>query len=190
MKQAIRLPARLLKAAMNYQAKGDVRYYLNGILVSSSGFISATNGHQLFHAQCEEAKELEEDMIFAILGKIPAKAVTANIVFSGEDEGYIWFQDGIERPLKKQDVKQCLFFSVIYGKFPDVDRVLPKGELVPTDQFGINPTYMATIATALRDLGARSEFIKVKLRGNKSSVEISLVTPEHKASVVIMPVRI
>lgn len=188
--KTLSLPARLMRAAMHFQAKGDVRYYLNGIHFDPAGFINATNGHILFRAECEEAKELDAPLILGIQGKIPAKAITANLTISDDNQtGSMWFQDAHGKPIMKLGLKDGRFFEVIDGKFPDVDRVLPKGDPVPTESFGVNSSYMAIVAEAAKAIGISYPIVKVNLRGENEPLEINLKGPELDATVIIMPAR-
>lgn len=189
MRDSISLPAKLIKGAMNYQAKTDVRYYLNGVFISQKGFIAATDGQQLFNAECEDAKQLKEDLIVAIQGKVPAKAWKANLVFFGDNDGYIWYQSSGEKTLKKNNTKECNFFSVIDGKFPDIGKVMPKGKTKAVDTIAVNPSHMATVSKTLKDMGAVYPIVEFKLRGVSDAIEVLLKTPEYNATVLIMPAR-
>ena len=73
MKHIATVPAALVKAAMLFQAKNDVRYYLNGIMITKSHIV-ATDGHVMFVSPYESDLRPDEQMIIAIKGKIPAKA--------------------------------------------------------------------------------------------------------------------
>lgn len=61
----------LLEAALVFQAKNDVRYYLNGICFMPDGRITSTDGHRAFIGGKHENK-LEDNVIVSV-SKSPHK---------------------------------------------------------------------------------------------------------------------
>lgn len=98
MKHIATVPAALVKAAMLFQAKQDVRYYLNGIYITQDHIV-ATNGHAMFVSPYESDLKLEEPIIVAVKGKIPVKAYNLELLY--DEETKIGVMRGVEpTPLK------------------------------------------------------------------------------------------
>lgn len=104
-----------LKAVMLAAAKKDVRYYLNGVMVRN-GEMAATNGHMVLIIKSDDIKSDGEYIIdHATLKMILAShkgikgdnsvTVVDSVAITGKNKVYI---------------------SVIDGKFPDVNRVIPQ----------------------------------------------------------------
>ena len=77
----INLPTDILKAALEFSAKKDVRHYLNGVRIERAGRvfnIVATDGHALFCAKYSEqfSDDMQED--FVIPFDAVKKALTGN----------------------------------------------------------------------------------------------------------------
>lgn len=73
MKHIATVPAAIVKAAMLFQAKQDVRYYLNGFYITNDHIV-ATDGYTMFVCPYESDLCPEKPMIIAINGKISVKA--------------------------------------------------------------------------------------------------------------------
>nr|WP_067285794.1 hypothetical protein [Marinobacterium profundum] len=187
----IDLPAKLLRAAQEYQAVNDVRYYLNGIVINTAGYIGSTNGHCAFWAQCAEAKQLKNTIIMNIGGAIPAKAETAHIsLHENGNAGYMWFSCELGRHVLKKGSKVYLGLNLVDGTFPDLERVMPKGELVATPAIGLNPNYIAKAGKAGRALGSKSPTVELRFRGADSCIEMLLKHADYNAKVIVMPCEI
>ena len=189
--KTISIPAKAIHAATLFQAKGDARYYLNGICLQKSGHVAGTNGHLAIRVECEAAQALEEDKIIAINGKIPPKADTAQLVFfESKQEGYMYFDDGLGIPVEKNGARELCGFKVIDGKFPDITKVIPKGKLTAVDEIGFNLDYAATIGKAIKVLGLKIPQAAFKFRGANQSIEVEANTPNGKATIILMPSRL
>lgn len=178
----ITIDAWKIRAAMRFQAKIDVRYYLKGVCLLSDGRIAATDGHTMF--ACPIADPPIESTIIAIDGSFPKRA--EKITFKFYDEKY-----GIALAYNTQNrVIKSLVFEVIKGKFPDIDKVIPSGE--PCLDNGIpafNPAYMARCAAALDCAGDRA--VIPKFRGPDKVIELrSAVKPFDQAMILVMPMRV
>lgn len=136
----ITVDAWKLKAATIFQGKGDIRFYLNGICLLADGRICGTDGHRLFVADC--GFKLPENRIICISGSIPNRDV-AEIRFYGKDTGVIKLFNRWRSP--KEEYRA---FSVIDGKYPDIDKVLQLDEPQATSAYGIDATYLASVAKA------------------------------------------
>jgi hypothetical protein len=115
MSQVIILEAKLVRAAQANQGVGDIRHYLNGILLAANGDIVATDGHTMFHApNATEAGTLEHDTIIQIDGKITVSVETVSIDLSAMTA--------------RTDKGKLFAVTVVDGKFPEYHRVMPGSE--------------------------------------------------------------
>ncbi|WP_299198419.1 hypothetical protein [uncultured Amphritea sp.] len=185
----IELDANLLRAATPFSAKSDPRYYLHGIYLDSAGYITATNGHVMFRAPCLEAKELQESLIINIKGTIPAKATKGMMtLIEGEKIGLIEFYNPISAA--SHSTHEHRAFEIIDGKYPDVEKVIPTGDPIPTPFIGINPDYVSLVSKAEKALGNRYSNAIFKFRGKNTAIEVNIKNHDYNALVIIMPIRI
>lgn len=194
--ERILIPAKIISAAKIFQAKDDMRYYLNGIHFDPRGYVEATNGHYAIRIECEECKRLPKKMILDIKGaKIPAKAKDLEFVSMGTKSGVILMRGiqtyrNFKSPIILDDVRS---FKLINGVFPELDRMMPKSEhLEAVEMIGINANYMKDIAEAQRILNGSRAFsgIEMLFRGESSIIEINIPSPFYKAKVLLMPMKV
>jgi DNA polymerase III sliding clamp (beta) subunit (PCNA family) len=174
------IDARQIKAAMTMQAKNDIRYYLNGLLIGG-GKVVATDGHRLIVV--ESPASTFEPAIFAIRGKIPARAMSCEFVFIGGDHGVVMSKDG-----RSCDIDAVVKFSIVDGRYPDYKRVIPKGKPESVTSVGFNIGYLADVHKASKALG--STFGGGEFEFHENSVLIKIKTPENSAKCVIMKMRL
>ena len=209
MKHIATVPAALVRAAMLFQAKNDVRYYLNGIMITKSHIV-ATDGHVMFVSLYESDLRPDEQMIIAIKGKIPAKAHNLELFYDDEINVGVArcveltpfsmkvknlatgeFEDVPSKAaavLDSQGHQQCAFFHKVDGKFPDWERAMPKGDLTPTERLGLNFEFCDRVAKACKELGSRYPKCAVNLRGATTAIEVELMSPFYEgAKAIIMP---
>jgi DNA polymerase-3 subunit beta len=214
VKHIATIPAALVKAAMLFQAKWDVRYYLNGIYITQDHIV-ATDGHSMFVSPYESDRRPEEPLIIAVKGKIPPKAFNLELLYDEESKvGVIrsvgpkplrirvvdprlhaascdWKDPEPMAVLDKDGHPQNVFFAKVDGRFPDWQRVVPKGDLVPTERIGLDFTYADRVAKACKELGSKFAQCAINLRGPTNSIEIELKSCEYQgAKAIIMPVRL
>lgn len=213
MKHIATVPAAIVKAAMLFQAKQDVRYYLNGIYITADHVV-ATDGHAMFVCPYESDLRPERPVIVAVKGKIPAKAYNLELMYDEESKiGVVRCVQAMtlrirvinplgDKGADEKDVHRAIavtdangnpenaFFRIIDGNFPDWQRVMPSGDLVPTGRFGIDFGYADRVAKACKELGAKFSHCAVNMRGAETSIEVELRSPcYHGAKVIIMPCR-
>lgn len=174
------IDARQIKAAMTMQAKNDIRYYLNGILIGGCKVV-ATDGHRLIAVDSPEADF--ESKIFTIKGRLSKKAMRCEFVFIGDDYGVVMSKDGLDN-----DIDAVVKFSVVDGKFPDYKRAIPVGEPDKISEVGFNIGYLADVNKAAIELV--NPFGGGKFSFYGTSVLIDINTPENKATCVIMAMRL
>ena len=137
----ISIPVDLLKAAIICCSTEETRYYLNGVYVSLSGHIVATDGHRMFVGRLPEGTIVEKDII------IPLESVKAALKL---------VHRSAETTELTENLLGAIRFTPVDGTFPDWRRILPTGEGVeytpapnrPEDAPGFvqfNPAYIGDI---------------------------------------------
>lgn len=170
----------LLEAALVFQAKNDVRYYLNGICFMPDGRIASTDGHRAFIGGNHENK-LEENVIISV-SKSPHKRYDyAELDTKTKLVTYHDFTDAMV------GAGIC---DVIDGRFPDIDRIVPK-EKSPAEEIGFNAKYLADVEKAAKLFNPKFEGVRFELNGNTSAAVANLSSPEGlTAKIIVMPMRI
>lgn len=170
----------LLEVALMFQAKQDVRYYLNGICFMPGGRIASTDGHRAFIAEGGEHK-LRSNVIVKV-SKSPTKRYeyaiidTKTKIVTYHDESEVMVGAGI-----------C---EEVDGRFPDIDRVVPK-KTEPTELVGFNAQYLADVAKAVRVFNPNWQSISLELQGNIGAAAVKATSPlGFKATFVVMPMRL
>lgn len=116
--KSITVNAALVRAAMAVQAVKDVRYYLNGFLLSAAGKIVATDGHSLFVADYSQDGEcVPSDVIVRIYGAIPVTAKTVTFQLPDAEHG--------PRGVCTTDNNKAFVFELVDGVYPKYERVIP-----------------------------------------------------------------
>ncbi len=179
-----KLDARQVRCAMNLQAKNDVRYYLNGLLIGD-GKIVATDGHRMAVVDSEEADF--EPIIIQIRGSLLKSALECEFVFLEEDNGIVRTKG---RDGQEQD--KVLKFCIVEGKFPNWERVVPTEGKVEASEVGFNIGYLADIHKAAQDLGNNASIGKLTFFGKPERITgvIEVNTPCNYAKFITMSARI
>lgn len=179
-KMKLKVSKLLLEGALMFQAKQDVRYYLNGICFMPDGRVAATDGHRAMIASKHENK-LTDNIIVSV-SKSPTKRYahalldTKTGIVTYHDEHEIMVGAGI-----------C---SEIDGKYPDIDRIIPN-QTSPTDQIGFNAKYLADVEKLAKLFNPKFEAVRFELNGNTSAAVANISAPTGEtAKVIVMPMRI
>lgn len=179
-KMKLKVSKLLLEGALMFQAKQDVRYYLNGICFMPDGRVAATDGHRAMIASKHENK-LTDNVIVSV-SKSPTKRYsyalldTKTGIVTYHDENEIMVGAGI-----------C---SEIDGRFPDIDRVIPK-QTAPTEQIGFNAKYLADVEKLAKLFNPKYEAVLFELNGNTSAAVANISAPTGEtAKVIVMPMRL
>lgn len=138
MRKEMKLPIKnVVKALLVFAARGDVRYYLNGVHVRREGdgvLLEATDGHRLLRVWLHDTLGFDDAGTDLILGReqldMAVKAYK-DLYFSG---------------LQLHDIT----LKTIEGRFPDVPRVL--GREPREKATGIDLDLLGTSAKALGSL--------------------------------------
>ncbi|GGC96271.1 MULTISPECIES: DNA polymerase III subunit beta [Undibacterium] len=125
---SVSLPQKTLKHLFNMvhfsMAQQDIRYYLNGLLLVVDGknvIAVATDGHRLAFCQVEVEQEFPRQEVI-----IPRKTIL-ELQRLLEDK-----EDPVQLDIANNQVKLTfadieLISKLVEGKFPDFNRVIPKG---------------------------------------------------------------
>lgn len=176
----LKISKLLLEGALMFQAKQDVRYYLNGICFMPDGRVAATDGHRAMIASKHENK-LKDNVIVSV-SKSPTKRYayalldTETNIATYHDEHDAMVGAGI--------------FSEVDGNYPDIDRVIPK-QTAPAEQIGFNAKYLADVEKLAKLFNPKYESVRFELNGNTSAAVANISAPTGEtAKVIVMPMRI
>lgn len=176
----IKVSKVLLESALIFQAKKGVRYYLNGICFKADGRVCSTDGHRAFVGGKHEG-ELKEDVILSVT-KAPTNSYDYAIIDT--DSGVVTYHNDDTIQVGVGMVK------VIDGRFPDIDRVIPK-ETSPTDRIGFNATYLADVEKAAKLFSPKWESVVFELNGHTNATVAKLKSfMGEEAKIIVMPMRI
>mgnify|MGYP002223804123 CR=1 FL=1 len=170
----------LLESALIFQAKKDVRYYLNGICFMPDGRVASTDGHRAFIGGNHENK-LEDNAIVKV-SKSPTKSYSYAAIDTRTK--IVTYHDGTDAMVGAGICEQ------IDGKFPDIDRVIPK-EKSPAEEIGFNAKYLADVEKAAKLFNPKFECVRFELNGNTNAAVANLSSPEgFTAKIIVMPMRL
>lgn len=176
----IKVSKILLESALIFQAKNDVRYYLNGICFKPDWRVCSTDGHRAFVGGKHDA-DLKEDLILSITKSPTKKYDYAEI---DTDSGIVGYHTDTTLRI---GVGLC---EVIDGKFPDIDRIIPK-ETSATDRIGFNASYLADVEKAAKLFNPKWPSVTFELNGNTNATVAKLNAYRgEEAKIIVMPMRI
>lgn len=176
----IKVSKILLESALIFQAKKDIRYYLNGICFKADGRLCSTDGHRAFVGGKHEG-ELGEDVILAVT-KSPTKAYDYAEIDT--DTGTVSYHTDAT---VRVGVGLC---EVIDGLFPDIDRIAPK-EVNPAERIAFNAGYLADIEKAAKLFSPKFTAVTLELNGPNSACAAKLKSPDgEEATIIVIPMRI
>ncbi|GAC1329175.1 MAG: DNA polymerase III subunit beta [Collimonas sp.] len=125
---SVSLPQKTLKHLFNMvhfsMAQQDIRYYLNGLLLVVDGknvIAVATDGHRLAYCQVEVEQEFARQEVI-----IPRKTII-ELQRLLEDKDDLVRLDIANNQVKLSFADIELISKLVEGKFPDFNRVIPKG---------------------------------------------------------------
>ncbi|EFC1681046.1 hypothetical protein FA844_23850 [Escherichia coli] len=169
-----------LLSAMIFQAKGDVRYYLNGVCFSPDKKLYSTDGHRAFIGE-HTTDGLTEQIIVAISGPKVTKFETASI---DTDTGIVSYLD------KNGERTSAGVCKVVDGRFPDIERVRAAHESKPVDEIGFNASYLADIEKAARLYNPQFCGVRIKPGGSTGAAIAEFSGAFGSGQVIIMPMRL
>ena len=167
----------LLKAAVLFTSKEEVRYYLKGVSIQATLAtvkVAATDGHRLFVARvCQE----ENTEAFSII--IPGDTI-------------VTATKGAKYPLALSKLSETQWrlgdtiFTPIDGTFPEYSRIVPTSVSGETAQY--NPEYVAGLGKANKLLGG-SNAATIGYNGDNPALVTGDGYKAHNAIAVLMPMR-
>lgn len=176
----LKISKLLLESALIFQARNDVRYYLNGICFIPDGRIASTDGHRAFIGGSHD-NELAENIIVKV-SKSPTKRYeyaiidTKSKIATYHDEAGVMVGAGI-----------C---EEIDGRLPDIDRIIPK-ETNGAHRIGFNAGYLVDIEKAAKLFNPKFCGVNFELNGNTNAAVCCLSAPSGEtAKIIVMPMRI
>lgn len=186
----IAIPVGLVRAALRFAAKKDIRYYLNGVLIeygTAGARIVATNGHIMIAARVD-ATATEAGSII-----VPREALETALKLNGKAGALL--VEFAEAKTSDDDARniriwtgpttQTVVVVEIVGRFPTWRRVIPastSGELA-----NYNPDYLAAVYAAVHDVtGSKyARWPGIAYNGTGGA----LVTLSDDAQAVVMPLN-
>lgn len=170
----------LLEGALIFQAKHDARYYLNGICFMTDGRVAATDGHRAMIASKHENK-IKSNVIVSI-----SKSPTKNYPYAVIDTRakIVTYHNNFDV------LVGAGICSEVDGKFPDIDRVIPK-HTAPAEQIGFNAKYLADVEKLAKLFSPKYESVRFELNGNINAAVANISAPTGEtAKVIVMPMRL
>lgn len=176
----LKISKLLLEGALMFQAKSDPRYYLKGICFMPDGRVAATDGHRAFIGGSHDNK-LTENVIIKIC-KSPTKRYEYAIIDTKSK--IATYHD------KAGEMVGAGICEEIDGRFPDIDRVIPK-ETKAAYCIGFNAGYLVDIEKVAKLFNHKSSCVKIELNGNTNAAVCCLSAPSGEtAKIVVMPMRL
>lgn len=170
----------LLEGALIFQAKQDARYYLNGICFMPDGRVAATDGHRAMIASKHENK-IKSNVIVSI-SKSPTKNYSYAVIDTRAK--IVTYHNNFDV------LVGAGICSEVGGKFPDIDRVIPK-QTAPAEQIGFNAKYLADVEKLAKLFSPKYESVRFELNGNINAAVANISAPTGEtAKVIVMPMRI
>lgn len=176
----LKISKLLLESALIFQARNDVRYYLNGICFMPDGRIASTDGHRAFIGGNHENK-LTENVIINI-GKSPTKRYDYAIIDTKKK--IATYHDEVGAMVGAGICEE------IDGRFPDIDRVTPK-ETKAAEEIGFNAGHLVDVEKVVRLFNPKFCGVKFELNGNTNAAVCCLSAPTGEtAKIVVIPMRL
>ncbi len=186
-----------------FASKHDVRYYLQGLHLTRDR-IAATNGHVLMAIRHNDVlkqmlKNLPDEGV--IIPTTKAMVTTKNniVEISIDDIGSGTIEKQFE--IKIVDSKSTQIVQAINGKFPDIERVIPKDieasyvenkKLTLDEEPHFQAQYFELVAKAaqLISKSSSSKLCCVRVVGNANNAAKVQINGRADIDIVLMPCRV
>lgn len=176
----LKISKLLLEGALIFQAKQDVRYYLNGICFMPDGRVAATDGHRAMIASKHENK-IKSNVIVSI-SKSPTKNYSYAVIDTRAK--IVTYHNNFDV------LVGAGICSEVDGKFPDIDRIIPN-QTAPAEQIGFNAKYLSDVERLAKLFNPKFDAVRFELNGNTSAAVANISAPTGEtAKVIVMPMRI
>ena len=173
-----------LKAVNLLSADKDIRYYLMGVQVTATATatrLTATDGHALGIHQSEQQNE-GVDFVEMIIPNDVIKLIKS--ASKNVDTVVIDTEDGITGTIGAI-TGAAVSFKAIDGKFPDVQRIMPKELSGEPAQF--QPYLLEKFSKASKLLGSKNGLINVAYNG--PSTALVKIDATQNFIGLVMPLR-
>lgn len=164
----IKINAEILKSAMLYKSKKDIRYYLEGLYIDNDTIV-ATNGHICFKAPIES----DEQRIIKFQGKLPTNfkecVITGDIAEFTDDKLNVVAKLGVETV----DARYPVYNRLYYDYIGEVSEVGFRGDYLQI---------LGKTAKLLNEHQCCKFTFKSAIEGVKVKIGV--------ADIILMPVRI
>lgn len=168
------LVRKLLSRVQYAMAVQDIRFYLNGMLLSVQGqslTVAATDGHRL----AVDSAELPEEVSQGVDVILPRKTVLELIKLLGDEDDVLHVQvNQSQAVFRRPDFE--LRSKVVDGKFPDWQRVIPEGH---DKRFNIERTRLSQSLTRAAIL-TNDKYRGVRLALTSGSLRIACSNNEQE----------
>ncbi|CAI2038268.1 DNA polymerase III subunit beta [Serratia fonticola] len=174
----LRAQKHALLSAMIFQAKHDVRYYLNGICFAPDQKLVSTDGHRMFIGE-HESESLSENVIIKLTGPR----------FTSFECVEIDTDTGVASYLNEHGSRVALALAeVIDGRFPDYQRVIPQ-QSKPVSEISFQASLLSSVEKVAKLYNPKWQGISIKPNGANGAARIDIKGPHGSASVIVMPMR-
>lgn len=162
---------------LEFQAKKDVRYYLEGMCFRPDGKVAATDGHTL--AVSNHDNEITHPVIVKV-HKLPSRCFHHAEIDTETKIVTLMDKNGV-----RVGVAMC---DVIDGAFPDVDKVIPKStEAVEKIQF--NAGYLARIEKCAKLINPKFQGVTMTFDSPIRAAKFEINGIDDQITIIIMPMR-
>lgn len=164
----IKITAEVLKAAILYKSKKDVRYYLEGLYIDNDTIVTM-NGHICFKAPIES----DEQRIIKFQGKLPTNfkecVITGDIAEFTDDKLNVVAKLGVE---------------TIDARYPDYNR-LYHDDIGEVSEIGFRGDYLQILGKTAKLFG-KFQCCKFTFKNAIDGVKVKIGV----ADIILMPVRL
>lgn len=164
----IKINVEILKAAMLYKSKNDIRYYLEGLYIDNDTIV-AMNGHICFKAPIES----DEQRIIKFQGKLPTNfkecVITGDIAEFTDDKLNVVAKLGVE---------------TVDARYPDYNR-LYNSDVGKISEIGFRGDYLQILGKTAKLLDEHQR-CKFTFKNTIDGVKVKIGV----ADIILMPVRL
>lgn len=199
---SIIIPAKLIRAALIFTAKQDVRYYLNGLRLEVTGerefYLAATDGHRMFAVRHEQeqpiAEELRRTFILergglAAVGQRALSLIIERMESESEVVARVTATPARSRYLQPETTSKRIFCGVVDGKYPNWRKVLAEAISASDAHAEFNAEYLADVDKAQRILSGYKHALTTVMRKGRDNAGVISFGPGLQAVAVVMPLR-
>ncbi len=172
----------LLESTSFAMAQQDVRYYLNGMLFEVAKDylrVVATDGHRLAMETCDMSNAISETQQMIL----PRKGITELSRLLSDDGGDIDLTFG-QNHIRAKITEYTFTSKLVDGKFPDYNRVLPKGG----DRVMVGDCQLLRQAFARVSILSNEKYRGVRVMLSDSELRIVANNPEQEEAEEVVAV--